>query len=66
MGFVADQHQFIVSDWINLAKYLVPAFLGMIIGLYIAKFVNGASLKKAFGYFVWIVGMLIIKKEFIV
>lgn len=65
IGFVADQHQFIASDWGNLAKYLAPALLGMLIGLYIAKFVNGESLKKAFGYFVWVVGIVILIKGFI-
>lgn len=65
IGFAADQHQFIVSDWSNLAKYLAPALLGMFIGLYIAKFVNGESLKKAFGYFVWVVGIVIFIKGFI-
>jgi len=65
IGFAADKHHFIPADWINLAKYLIPALLGMMMGLYIAKFIKGESLKKAFGYFVWIVGMAILTKEFI-
>lgn len=65
IGFMADQHQFIADDWSHLAKYLAPALLGMLIGLYIAKFVQGESLKKAFGYFVWVVGIAIFAKEFI-
>lgn len=65
IGFAADQHHFIAADWFNLAKYLAPTLLGMLMGLYIAKFVNGASLKKAFGYFVWIVGIALLTKEFI-
>jgi uncharacterized membrane protein YfcA len=65
IGFAADQHQFIAADWVNLAKYLVPALLGMLVGLYIAKVVNGKALKKAFGYFIWIVGIAIPTKEFI-
>jgi len=65
IGFAADQHQFIAADWVNLAKYLAPAFSGMLMGLYIAKFVNGKALKKAFGYFIWIVGIAILTKEFI-
>lgn len=65
IGFTADQHQFIADDWSHLAKYLAPAFFGMLIGLYIAKFIQGESLKKAFGYFVWIVGIAILIKEFI-
>lgn len=65
IGFAANQHQFIADDWSHLAKYLAPALLGMLMGLYIAKFVNGKALKKAFGYFVWIVGIGIFTKEFI-
>ena len=65
IGFAADQRHFITADWINLTKYLAPALVGMLMGLYIAKFVNGKALKKAFGYFVWIVGIAIFTKEFI-
>jgi uncharacterized membrane protein YfcA len=65
IGFAADQHQFIADDWSHLAKYLAPAFFGMLMGLYIAKFIQGERLKKAFGYFVWIVGIAILTKEFI-
>ena len=65
IGVAADQHQFIADDWSHLAKYLAPAFFGMLIGLYIAKFIQGESLKKAFGYFVWVIGIAILIKEFI-
>ena len=65
VGFAADKHHFISSDWTNLAKYLAPALLGMLIGLYIAKFIKGENLKKVFGYFVWIIGIAIFTKEFI-
>ncbi|WP_291396737.1 sulfite exporter TauE/SafE family protein, partial [Acinetobacter sp.] len=65
IGFAADQHQFIADDWSHLAKYLAPAFFGMLMGLYIAKFIQGKILKKAFGYFVWVVGIAILTKEFI-
>lgn len=64
-GFTADQHHFMAVDWINLVKYLIPALLGMLIGLYVVKFINGKILNKAFGYFVWIVGIAIFMKEFI-
>lgn len=65
IGFVADKRHFIYHDWVNLAGYLAPAFLGILIGIYLAKFIKGESLKKAFGCFVWIVGMAIFTKEFI-
>lgn len=65
IGFAADKYQFLASDWSNLVKYLAPALLGMFMGLYIARFVNGESLKKSFGYFLWFVGIVILLKEFI-
>ncbi|MBL3284491.1 Sulfite exporter TauE/SafE family protein [Rickettsiales endosymbiont of Paramecium tredecaurelia] len=65
IGFVTNQSQFIASDWGNLKKYLTPSLLGMLIGLYIVKFINGEILKKSFGYFIWVVGIAILTKEFI-
>jgi len=65
VGFAADQHHLMANDLKNLAKYLAPAFFGMLIGLYVAKFIQGENLKKAFGYFIWIVEIAIIIKEFI-
>ena len=64
IGFAADKHHLLPYDWSNLAKYLLYALLGMLIGLYIAKFIKGKRLKKAFGYFVWMVGTAILIKEF--
>ena len=65
IGFTADRHHFVFADYINLGKYLVPALSGMIIGLYVSKFLKRDSLKIAFGYFIWMVGMAIFIKEFI-
>jgi uncharacterized membrane protein YfcA len=63
IGFAADKHHLLF--WMNLIKYLPCALLGMIIGLYIAKFMRGEVLKKSFGYFIWMIGAAIITKEFI-
>lgn len=64
-GFIADQYIFTSSDMINLTKYLSCAFLGMITGIYIAKKIGEKNLKKSFGYFIWIISLVIIGKEFI-
>lgn len=64
IGFAADKHPFITTDWINLIKYLIPAIMGMTIGLYVTKFMNEVSFKKLFGYFIWLMGIIIIIKEF--
>lgn len=63
VGFVADPHDFMPSDWENLKIYLRPALLGMIIGLYISTLIKGERLKKPFGYFIWVIGILILIKE---
>lgn len=65
IGFAADKHHFLSSDWLNLINYLTYALLGMLIGLYLGKFTKNACLKKAFGYLIWIVGITILIKEFI-
>lgn len=65
IGFSADKYHFALSDWINLAKYLTCAFIGMSIGLYIAKYIKGENLKKIFGYFILAVGIAMIINEFI-
>jgi uncharacterized membrane protein YfcA len=66
IGFAADKYYLLSFDWIHLVNYLACALLGMFIGLYIAKFIKGEYLKKVFGYFVWIIGISIFIKEFIV
>jgi hypothetical protein len=63
MGFAADKHNFLASDWLNISKYLSFTCLGTFMGIYIAKFINSNNLKKSFGYFVWIIGITIFAKE---
>lgn len=65
IGFAADKQQFMFSDWVNLEKYLIPAIFGMLMGLLISKFIKGENLKKMFGYFIWLIGIAILIKEFI-
>ena len=65
IGFLADKHHLLASDWLNLSKYLSSTLLGMFIGIYLAKFIQRQKLKKAFGYFVWIIAMAILISEFI-
>lgn len=64
IGFSTDKHHLLASDWSNLVKYLLYALFGMMIGLYIAKFIKGERLKKTFGCFVWMVATAILIKEF--
>ena len=51
MGFPTDKHYCIPTGWINLTRYFTLAFLGVLVGLYIAQFINGKRLKKLLDIF---------------
>lgn len=63
IGFVADKYPFSTNDWLLAGKFLLFALGGMLIGTYLACHIKGENLKKPFGYFIWIVAILIILKE---
>ncbi|MCP5369370.1 MAG: sulfite exporter TauE/SafE family protein [Rickettsiaceae bacterium] len=65
IGFAADKVQLLSTDWLELSKYLGCTFLGIYIGIYIAKFIKSKNLKTVFGYFIWIIGIGILMQEFI-
>ncbi|TDE08164.1 sulfite exporter TauE/SafE family protein [Dyadobacter psychrotolerans] len=62
IGFVGDFGHFMI-DWIFLLKITAIAMAGILIGGLIAKRINARSLKKAFGWFVLIMGIYIISTE---
>ncbi|MDX1924537.1 MAG: sulfite exporter TauE/SafE family protein, partial [Rickettsiaceae bacterium] len=66
VGFCADKHNLSDGDWADILGYLSSAFLGMITGLIIAKFVDSDGLKKIFAYFLWAVAAFIFTREFII
>jgi hypothetical protein len=62
IGFTGDlQHTAI--DWEFLIPFTSLSILGIFIGIWINKFIDGKKLKKAFGWFVLVMGMYIIYKE---
>ena len=62
LGFLGDLgHQTI--DWIFLLIFTGLAMLGIFLGVYLTRFINGQKLKKAFGWFVLLMGIYIIYKE---
>ena len=65
VGFLVDKHHFIASDWFVLLQCLAASFIGMLLGFYMSKFVNGNNLKNLFGYFVWAVAVGIVLKSFV-
>lgn len=64
IGFTRDLGHFII-DWIFLLKVTSIAIAGIFIGGLISKKINGDKLKKAFGWFVLMMGIYIFVKEII-
>lgn len=62
IGFIGDV-QNITIDWLFLGIFTAISIGGIFIGLYLNKFINGAKLKKGFGWFVLIMGVYIVLKE---
>lgn len=63
IGFVGDLSSGQAIDWSFLLTFTAFAMIGMFVGIYLTKFVNAQSLKKAFGWFVLVMGIFIILKE---
>lgn len=61
LGDVANQP----IDWIFLIQFTGLSIVGIFIGTYLSKFIPGAKLKKGFGWFVLLMGVYIIGKEFL-
>jgi len=62
IGFTGDLGHF-VMDWIFLGKITAIAVAGIFAGGYLSKKIDGAKLKKVFGWFVLIMGIYILIKE---
>lgn len=62
IGFTGDIGHFEI-DWFFLFKITVIAITGIFAGGYLGKKISGEKLKKAFGWFVLIMGIYIILKE---
>lgn len=50
-------------DWILLGVFSILAIVGIYLGTYLSKFIEGNSLKKSFGVFVLLMAVSIILKE---
>ncbi|MFN8673324.1 MAG: sulfite exporter TauE/SafE family protein [Candidatus Sericytochromatia bacterium] len=64
-GFLGDIISNKNIDWNFLLYFCSFTVFGVIIGNYIAKFISSEKLKPAFGYFVLIMGIFVILKEFL-
>jgi len=50
-------------DWTLLLSVTAIAVVGIFIGIYLAKFIDGKKLKKGFGWFVLLMAVYIIGKQ---
>lgn len=62
IGFIGDV-QNLEIDWPFLLTFTGISIIGIFIGIYLNKFINEKPLKKAFGWFVLVMGIYIITKE---
>ncbi len=63
IGFIGDLQGSEVIDWKLLASFTASAVVGIFIGILLSKKIPGEKLKKAFGWFVLVMGIYIIVKE---
>jgi len=62
IGFLGDVENLEI-DWVFLLSFTAISVIGIFIGIWLNKFIDGKKLKKAFGWFVLIMGIYIIYKE---
>lgn len=62
IGFLGDV-QNLKIDWHFLLLFTAISIVGIFIGIWLNKFIDGKKLKKGFGWFVLIMGIYIIYKE---
>ncbi len=62
IGFVGDIENLDI-DWSFLLLFTSISIVGIFIGIWLNKFIDGKRLKKAFGWFVLLMGIYIMYKE---
>jgi uncharacterized membrane protein YfcA len=65
IGFIGDVENMAI-DWTFLLSFTAFSVIGILIGVWLNKFIEGDKLKKYFGWFVLVMGIYIIFKEIIV
>ena len=65
-GFIGDLNNVnLIFDWPLLITFSLVSILGIFLGIYVNNFIDGVKLKKGFGWFVLIMAICILIKEFI-
>ena len=62
IGFMGDV-QTLDIDWLFLLTFTGISIIGIILGVFLSKFITGEKLKKSFGFFTLIMAIYIIYKE---
>lgn len=62
IGFIGDV-QNLQIDWAFLSLFTGISVIGIFVGIYLNKFIDGKKLKKGFGWFVLVMGVYIVLKE---
>jgi uncharacterized membrane protein YfcA len=66
IGFIGDvQRPDLIIDWTMLLTVTAIAVVGIFIGIYATKFIDGKRLKKGFGWFVLVMALYIILKQIV-
>ncbi len=65
IGFTGDVLNLPSINWEFLAIFSTIAGVGVLFGVYLNKFINNQKLKKVFGYFVFIMAIVILFEELI-
>lgn len=66
MGFFLGDALTMDIDWQFLGLFSSIAGMGIFLGVYIGKFIDGNKLKKGFGYFIILMAIFVFTMEFIV
>jgi uncharacterized membrane protein YfcA len=66
LGFFLGDALTMTIDWTFLMIFTGLSFIGIFIGSYLSNFIDSKKLKKAFGYFIFVMAAFIFIMEFIV
>ncbi|TYA92153.1 sulfite exporter TauE/SafE family protein [Seonamhaeicola marinus] len=62
IGFIGDV-QTLEIDWAFLIAFTITSIIGILIGVYLSKFISSKKLKKSFGVFTLIMAIYIVYRE---
>ncbi|GAB2771934.1 hypothetical protein HNQ93_000691 [Hymenobacter luteus] len=65
IGFTGDLSAGTPIAWTFLLGFLAFALVGIVLGTYLARFIPGAKLKPAFGWFTLVMGTFILLRELV-